>query len=168
MYAKALTGCFSHRCVEGCDNSIRVCIFTVHDGERSKLPSYHSLKGFQHIGIFQLFKVKLEFCVFWLAGSFQAKVGCHQQVVVTSTVCSWKTTCSGIVYASSEVLPHEHVLNLVLVLSIWLMPGPSSGCFVMTKVFTNTRSLKVANSRSLSTLSFVSSQKDLQMPCQFS
>ena len=43
------------------------------------------------------------------------------------------------------------------------MPCPSSGCFVMTK-----RSLKLANSRSLSRLSFVSSLlKGPQMPCQF-
>ena len=34
---------------------------------RCKLPAYHSLEGFQHIAIFQLFKVKLESCVFWLA-----------------------------------------------------------------------------------------------------
>ena len=53
-------------------------------------------------------------------------------------------------------------------LSIWAVPGPSSGCFMMTKVFGNTRLLKLANSRSLSPLSFVSSlQKGPQMTCQF-
>ena len=58
-------------------------------GERCKLPAYHSLEGFQHIGIFQLFEVKLESCVFWLADFFQAKAeGHHQQVVITSNVCS--------------------------------------------------------------------------------
>ena len=63
-----------------------------HDGERCIIPAYHSLEGFQHIGIFQLFVVKLEACVFWLADFFQAKVeGHHQQVVITSNVCSWKT-----------------------------------------------------------------------------
>ena len=61
-------------------------MFVAHDGERCKLPAYHSLEGFQHIGTFQLF----ESCVFWLA--FQMKVeGHHQQVVVTSNVCSLKT-----------------------------------------------------------------------------
>ena len=35
--------------------------------------AYHSLEGFQHVGIFQLFEVKLESCVFWLVDSFQAK-----------------------------------------------------------------------------------------------
>ena len=37
------------------------------------------LEGFQHIGIFQLFEVKLESCVFWLADSFQMKVESHHQ-----------------------------------------------------------------------------------------
>ena len=72
-----------------------------------KLPIYHSLEGFQHIGIIQLFEVKLESCVFWLADSFQAKVeGLHQQVVVTCNVCSWKTPCPGNVHSWSEALPH--------------------------------------------------------------
>ena len=35
--------------------------------------------------------------MFWLVDSFQAKVeGHHQKVVVTSNVCFWKTSCSGI------------------------------------------------------------------------
>ena len=90
------SGCFSHCCVEGGDHSVHVCIFIVHDGEKCKLLVYHSLEGFQHIGIFQLFKVKLESCVFCRADSFQAKVeGHHQQAMVTSNVCSWKSLCSG-------------------------------------------------------------------------
>ena len=32
-----------------------------------------SVEGFQHVEIFQLFEVKLESCVFWLADFFQAK-----------------------------------------------------------------------------------------------
>ena len=64
MFAKDLTGCFSHCCVEGGDHWIHVCIFIVQDGKRCKLPADHSLEGFQHIGIFQLFEVKLESCVF--------------------------------------------------------------------------------------------------------
>ena len=96
MFAKDLTGCFSHCCVEGGDHWIYVCVFVAHDGERCKLPAYHNLEGFQHIVIFQLFKVKLESCVFWLADSFETKVeGHHQQVVVTSNVCPWETSCSG-------------------------------------------------------------------------
>ena len=100
MFAKELTGCFSHSCAEGGDHLIQVCVFIVHDGEGCKLPTYHSLEGFQHIVIFQFFEVKLESCVFWLADSFQVKMeGHHQQVVVTSTVCSWKTLCSGNVHS---------------------------------------------------------------------
>ena len=40
--------------------------------------------------------------------------GHYQQVVVTSNACS-------------------NLITLVVVLYIWAMPGPSSGCFVMTK-----------------------------------
>ena len=46
----------------------------VHDGEGFKLPAYHSLEGFKHIMVFQLFEVKLESCVFWLVDSFPATV----------------------------------------------------------------------------------------------
>ena len=100
MFAMDLTGCFSHCCVKGGDHCIYVCIFVAHDGERCKPPAYHSLEAFQHIGIFQLFKVKLESCVFWLADFFQAKAeGHHQQVVITSDVFSWKTSCSGNVHS---------------------------------------------------------------------
>ena len=31
----------------------------LYDGDRLKLPAYHSVIGFQHVGIFQLFEVKL-------------------------------------------------------------------------------------------------------------
>ena len=63
MFAKDLTGCFNHCCVEGGDHWMYVCIFVAHDGERCKPPAYHSLEGFQHVGIFQLSEVKLESCV---------------------------------------------------------------------------------------------------------
>ena len=107
VFAKDLTGCFSQCCVEGDDHWIYVCIFVAHDGERWKPPAYHSSEGFQHVGIFHLFEVKLESCVFWLADFFQAKAeGHHQQVVITSNICSWKTSCSGNVYSWSEAPPH--------------------------------------------------------------
>ena len=63
-FAKDLTGCFSHCCVEGSDHGIHACIFIIHVGERCKLLAHHSLEGFQNIGIFRLFEVKLESCVF--------------------------------------------------------------------------------------------------------
>ena len=46
-------------------------------------PAYRSLEGFQHVGILQLFEVKLEFCVFWLADFFflQAKAEGHHQPI---------------------------------------------------------------------------------------
>ena len=80
----------------------------------ANLFAYHNLEGFLHVGIFQLFEVKLESCVFWLADFFQAKAeGHHQQVVITSNVCSWKTSGSGNVHSRSEALPHKNVINLV-------------------------------------------------------
>ena len=92
MFAKYLTGCFSHCCVEGGDHWLYVCIFVAHDGERYKPPAYHSFEGFQQMGSFSFSRSKLESCVFWLADFFQAKAeGHHQQVVITSNVCSWKT-----------------------------------------------------------------------------
>ena len=64
-----------------------------------ELASDTEMEGFQLIRIFQLFEVKLESCVFWLADSFQKKMeGHHQQVVVTSNVCCWKPSCSGNVH----------------------------------------------------------------------
>ena len=71
--------------------------------------------------------------MFWLADSFQATVeDPHQQVVVTSKVCSWKTSCSG-----TFTLDRKRFLTRFYqsgcVLSIWAMPDPSSGYFVMTK-----------------------------------
>ena len=95
MFAKDLTGCFSHCCVEGGHHWVHVCIFIVHDGERCKLPAYHSMEGFQHVGIFQLFEVKPESCV--LARWFLL----IQQAVVTSNFCSWKTSSSGTVHSWS-------------------------------------------------------------------
>ena len=107
LFWRCLPGCFSHCCAEGGDHWLHVCIFIVHDDERYKLASYHSLEGFQHTGIFQLFEVKLESCVFWLADSLLTKVeDHHQQVVVTSNFYSWKTLCSSTVHSWSEALPH--------------------------------------------------------------
>ena len=56
---------------------IYVRIFIAHDGERCKPPAYHISEGFQNVGIFQLFEVKLEACVFWLADFFQVKAEGH-------------------------------------------------------------------------------------------
>ena len=169
MFAKDLTGCLIHCCVEGGDHWICVCIFVAHDGERCKPPAYHSLEAFQHVRIFQLFEVKLESCVFWLADFFQAKLeGHHQQVVITSNVCSWKTSCSGNIHSWPTVLPHKNVINLVVVLSIWAMPCPSSGCFVMTKCVRQHKVVKGGKlQKSESSLICSSLQKGPQMPCQF-
>ena len=61
MFAKDLAGCFNHCCVEGGDLYLNSFF---HDGEKCKLPAYHSLEVFEQMGLFQLFEVKLESCVF--------------------------------------------------------------------------------------------------------
>ena len=73
MFVKDLTGCFCHCCVEGSDRWIHVCILIVYDGERCKLPAYHSLEGFQHTGIFQLSEVKLRLVRFGLLILFRRR-----------------------------------------------------------------------------------------------
>ena len=40
MFAKDLTGCFSHRYVKGGDYWIHVCIFIIHDGKTSRLSQF--------------------------------------------------------------------------------------------------------------------------------
>ena len=67
----------------------------------ANFPPIISSDDFQRTGIFQLFEVKLESCVFLPADSFQMKVegNQQQQVAVASGVCSWKTSCSGIVHS---------------------------------------------------------------------
>ena len=51
-FAKDFTSCFSDCCVESNDHWIHVCTFIVHDGERYKLPAYHSLETFNTLGSF--------------------------------------------------------------------------------------------------------------------
>ena len=111
MFAKDFTGCFSHCCVEGVDNWIQVCLccswwWEVQTSRLSQLgrfPTHWNLSVFE-VGLVRLSRS----CVFWLADSFQAKVEEHyQQVMVTSDVCSWQTTCSGTVHSWSEALPHQ-------------------------------------------------------------
>ena len=92
--------------VEDRNRRVHVCIFIIYSGERCKRPACHCLEGFQHFGIFQLFEVKLESCVFWLDDSFQTKVeGRHQQVVVISGAFSLKTSCFCNVHSWSKTLP---------------------------------------------------------------
>ena len=124
MFAKDLTGCFSHCCVEGGDHWVCVCIFVARDDDRCKLPAYHSLEGFQHIGILQLFEVKLESCVFRLADLFQAKAeDHHQQVMITSNVCSWKRSVLAL-------FTSDRMRFLARMQSIWLWCCPFWLCLV--------------------------------------
>ena len=70
------------------------------DGERCKLPAYHSLEGFQHTGIFQLSEVKLRLVRFGLLILFRRR----WKVIISK---SWSLPmCSGNVHSWSEALPH--------------------------------------------------------------
>ena len=128
--------------------SLNLCIFVAHDGEKCKLSANHSWEGFQHIGIFRLFEVKLESCVFWLAGFLPAKAeGHHQQVVITSNVCSWKTPvlwhCSPLIGSASSLECNQsccRVVHLGCARSICWMPcddrwtKPDHCCTVTTRM----------------------------------
>ena len=87
-----------------------------------------------YIGIFQLFEIKLESCVFWLADSFSDEDGKlssasrgHFQCLLLENLVFWQ--CSLLIGSASSL----DVINLAVVLSIWAMPGPSFGGFVTTK-----------------------------------
>ena len=58
--------------------------------------------------------------------------GHHHQVMVTFYVCSRKAPWPMNVNSCSEVLPHQDVINLVVMFPIWALPCPS-GWFVKTK-----------------------------------
>ena len=59
------------------------------------------------LGSFSFSRSNLSLVCFGLLIFFQAKMeGHHQQVVISSNVCSWKTLCSGNVRSWSETLPH--------------------------------------------------------------
>ena len=108
-----------------------------------KLPC-HSLEGFQHIWIFQLFNVRLESCVFLVCWFFLTKVEGHQQVVVTSSVWSWKICVQAMFTPDRKSMSSlECNQSGCGVVQVHLL-----GALWWPKVFANTR-LKVANSRSL-------------------
>ena len=119
------------------------------------------------LGSFSFFKVKLESCVFWLADSFQAKVersssaSCsHFHCLLLENFVLWQ--CSLLIRSTSS-LECNHSGSGVVYLgydrSIFLMLCDDQKCLPTQKM---------ANCRSLSPLSFVSSlQMGPQMPCQF-
>ena len=45
--------------------------------------------------------------------------GCHQQVVITSDICSWKASCPGNVHSFVKAPFHQGVVNLIVMFSIW-------------------------------------------------
>ena len=53
---------------------------------------------------------------------------CHQQVMITSDICSWKASCPDNVHSSVKAPFHKDVV--IVMFSILAVPGPSSRCFV--------------------------------------
>ena len=140
-----------------------------HDGERCKLPASHSLEGFQHLGSFSFSRSNLSFVCFGLLILFR-----RRWKVIISKSWSLPVSAPGKLRVLAMFTP-DRKRFLPLMWHIWLWCCPLGLCKVYLldalwwpNVFADTRSLKVANSRSLSLLSFVSSlQKGPQMPCQF-
>ena len=66
MFAKDLTDCFSHCCVEDGNHWIHICIFIFHDGERCKLPAYHTWKVSNTLGSFRFSRSNLRLVCFGL------------------------------------------------------------------------------------------------------
>ena len=83
----------------------------------------------------------------------------NSKVMVISYVCFRKAPCPMDTNSWLELLPHQDVVNLVVMLPVW-----ASGLYHVhllgelwgPRVFVSTRLLKVANSESLRPLSFVS------------
>ena len=138
MFAKDLTGCFNHCRIEDGDHWIYVCscVFVAHDGERCKPPAYHSFEGFQHTGIFQLFEVKLESCVFWLADFFSGKgrrsssaSHDHFQWLLLKNFMFWR--CLLLIGSTSSLecnQPGCDVVHLGYAMSIFWMPCGDQMC----------------------------------------
>ena len=66
MFAKDLTGCLSHCCVEGGGHWLYVCIFVAHDGERCKPPPIIAWKLSNTLGSFSFSRSNLSFVCFGL------------------------------------------------------------------------------------------------------
>ena len=73
MFAKDLTGCFSHCCVQGGDHWTQVCVFIVDDGERCKLSTYRRLEGFNTLGSFSFLMSNLSLVSFGLLILFRRR-----------------------------------------------------------------------------------------------
>ena len=90
MFAKDLTDCFSHCCVEGGDHWVHVCIFIVHDGERCNHPAYHCLEVSNTLGSFISSRSDLSFVCFGLLILFR-----RRWEVITSKSWSFQMSASG-------------------------------------------------------------------------
>ena len=91
MFPKDLAGCVGHYFVEGVGQQVHVGIFVIQYDKGCTFRPYHC------------FDVKFDSCWLWFADPLQANVeGCHQQVMITSDICSWKASCPGNVHSCVE------------------------------------------------------------------
>ena len=54
-------------------------------------------------------------------------------IMITSDICSWKASCPGNVHSCVKAPFHQDVVDMIVMFSIWAVPGPSSRCFVWAK-----------------------------------
>ena len=105
MFSKDLAGCVGHYFVEGVGQQVHVGIFVIQYDKWCKFSTYHCFECFCYIRIFKFLDVKFDSCWLWFADPLQANVeGCHQQVVITSDICSWKASCPGNVHPLTFVI----------------------------------------------------------------
>ena len=143
MFAKDLTGCFSHCCVEGGDHCIDVCIFTVHDGERCKLPAYWSLYRFPPHWDLSAFRGQTWVLCVWACWLFSGEGGRsasasrgHFQCLLLESFVFW--LCPLLIVSASSLECNQSGCGVVH----WATPGPSSGCFVMNQIIPQNKIVK--------------------------
>ena len=131
----AVTHGFFWYFVEGVGQQVHVGIFVIHYDKGCKFPTYHCFECFCFIRFFTFLGVKLVFfCWLWFADPLQANVAvCHQQLMITSDICSLKASCPDNVHSSVKAPFHKDVVEMIVMFSILAVPGPSSRCFVWAK-----------------------------------
>ena len=162
VFSKDLAGCVGHYFVEGVGQQVHVGIFVIQYDKGCKFPTSQCFECFCYIRILKFLGVKFDSCWLWFADPLQANVeGCHQQVMITSDICSWKASCPGNVHSCVKAPFHQDVVDLIVMFSIWAVPGPSSRCFVWAKCASAHCTLQIRGP-----LSFVSAlQKGPQVSC---
>ena len=125
MFAKDLTGCFNHCCVESGDHWIQVCVFIVHDGERCKLPTCNSWKVSNTLGSFSFLRSNLSLVCFGLLILFR-----RRWKVIISKSWSLPVSASGKLRVLAMFTP-DRKRFLTRIYSVWLWCCPFGLCHVI-------------------------------------